>query len=381
MQLLHIKKINTNLPVIYVDNTKKSLQKLAFWHREKFTELKIIAITGSNGKTTSKNMMGYILSQKGSTLITEKNYNNDIGVPLTLFNINQKHKYMVVEIGANHLNEILPLAKLVKANVSVVSTISEAHIGKFGNLENIIKTKGQIYTTLKSGDIAVIDFNSPHKKYWLSVIKSNVKVVYFNNSNTYISNINRHKDNIIFILHHNKNNIKIFLQTIGIHNIHNALLSATCALTLGASLSNIKKGLEFFRPANGRLSLTNYDNYLIINDCYNANPLSMCEALNSLATYKITKIAILGDMLELGTISLKKHQEIGNYIKKLPIDYLYTFGNFAKHYDGVLFNNIDDICNCIIKKHNKPCVILLKASRKIQLERIIKWFDNYYSKK
>jgi UDP-N-acetylmuramoyl-tripeptide--D-alanyl-D-alanine ligase len=336
-------KHELNIPTIYTNDTTIALGKIAKFHKEQIkskNNLKIIAITGSNGKTTTKNMLFNIFNQVAPTLKTAGNFNNHIGVPLTLLNLEEQHKFAIVEMGANHLGEIAYLRDMVNPDIACVINTLDAHIGEFGGRENLIKAKGEIYH------------------------KDSINIV---NTNTNFD------ENISFgaggdVDYEYLKNIK--LQLLGAHNQENALASVAIAKSLGVNDEIIKKGLENTQAESGRLELIEKNGYQIINDCYNASPSSVKFALATLEEFDGIKIAVLGNMAELGDKSPEIHSEIGKYAKSLNIDYLYSTGDLAKNYGFMHFENFDDLIKQL--KEHKSSTVLLKASRSARFENILK---------
>jgi UDP-N-acetylmuramoyl-tripeptide--D-alanyl-D-alanine ligase len=326
-------------PTIYTNDTTIALGKIAKFHKEQIkskNNLKIIAITGSNGKTTTKNMLFNIFNQVAPTLKTAGNFNNHIGVPLTLLNLEEQHKFAIVEMGANHLGEIAYLQDMVNPDIACVINTLDAHIGEFGGRENLIKAKGEIY---HKDSINIVNTNTNFDGNMSFGTGGDIDYEYLKN---------------------------IKLQLLGAHNQENALASVAIAKSLGVTDEIIKKGLENTQAESGRLELIEKNGYQIINDCYNASPSSVKFALATLEEFDGIKIAVLGNMAELGDKSPEIHSEIGKYAKSLNIDYLYSTGDLAKNYGFMHFENFDDLIKQL-NRHKSP-TILLKASRSSHFE-------------
>lgn len=343
--------IASNLPTLLVDDTQTALADLARWHLKNIKP-KVIAITGSNGKTTTKNMLKNILSLEAPTLATKGNLNNHLGVPMTLLDLKDKHQYAVIEMGANHVEEITHLCKIAKPDVAVVTNTGDAHIGEFGSFDNLVKAKGEIYggnsknivntNTTFSGDLSFGEGGD--------VFANNI------NNNGFDLNINDKK-------------ITVNLQLIGQHNIDNALAASSCAHVLGVDMQTIKQGLENTQAEKGRLNVIHCPCLTIIDDTYNASPQSMKAAISTLLTFKGEKVAVLGPMAELGHGAKTFHQEIGN-LAKSSLDTVYTFGNLAKHYNGRHFDNLEQLSDHIINNHANATV-LIKGSRMVKLDQLV----------
>jgi len=363
------KKVSTNLPTIIVKDTKKAYQKLATWYRQSLSP-QVIAITGSNGKTTTKNMLDSILSLHAPTLSTKGNFNNHLGVPKTILELTEKHRYCVIEMGANHEKEITLLCDIAKPDLALITNANNAHLGEFGSLENLVKAKGEIFKSLLQNGIALMNQESPHKSVWKQMSGTRKFTFFGNMSSIYASNIRNERSNLIFDLHCNNNKINIKLAMIGLHQIDNALAAAACANELGVSLPLIKKGLEKTKTEKGRLKLLESSRFTILDDSYNANPHSMKAAIDTLQSFSGEKIAVLGSMAELGTKSIELHQEIGEYASQAGLDKLYTIGEDAKHYNGEFFPDIESLYNQL-KECHLGATILIKGSRMMKLDELV----------
>ena len=344
--------VSTNLPTLLVDDTQTALADIAHWHLNNIKPT-VVAITGSNGKTTTKNMLANILNLKAPTLATKGNLNNHLGVPMTLLTLEQKHQYAVVEMGANHLGEIAYLHSIVQPNIAVVTNTLDAHIGEFGGFDNLVKAKGEIYgndsqnivntDTAFAGDLSFGEGGD--------VFASHI------NNNGFDLNIVDKK-------------ITVILQLIGRHNIDNALAASACAHALGVDINTIKQGLENTLAEKGRLNVIQQPNLTIIDDTYNASPQSMKAAINTLLTFTGERIAVLGTMAELGDEAKNFHQQIGQLAKD-SLDAVYTFGELAKHYNGIHFEDLNQLALHLLTHHTNATV-LIKGSRMVKLEQLVK---------
>ena len=363
------KKITTSLPIITVNNTEEAYRAIASWYRQSFSPT-VIAITGSNGKTSTKNMLANILSLAAPTLSNQGNLNNHLGVPKTLLNIQKEHQYCVIEMGANHTNEISLLCHLAKPSFSIITNANNAHLGEFGSIDNLVRAKGEIIGSLPEDGVAFINASSPHKVTWEKIADKRDCVLFGTGTNTFASNINEKLDSIQFNLHCQNEVALVTLQMIGKHQVENALSAAACATKLGIKIETIKKGLESTLPETGRLNLLQNGNFTILDDSYNANPHSMKAAIDTLSSYDGEKIAVLGSMAELGDQSANFHLEIGEYARQKTIDKIYTIGDDAKHYHGEQFENIEKLYQHLSKNH-KNSTILIKGSRMMYLDQLV----------
>jgi UDP-N-acetylmuramoyl-tripeptide--D-alanyl-D-alanine ligase len=338
----------------------KALQDLAAVHRPKFN-FPIIGITGSVGKTTTKDMLASILSQRYKTLKNEENFNNEIGVPLTLLKLNQQHQAAVIEMGMQGLGEIGLLAQITRPTVTVVTNIGEAHLEFLKTKKNVARAKAEIFRYLTSQDYAVINQDDEFFEHLRSIAKEHAaKIVTFgllekaDITTADLAGIN--------------------LPVPGEHNIYNALAALAVAKVLHLNKKQIKTGLEKFHPSSKRMEVINRaDGVKIINDTYNANPQSMAAALKVLAgTPAQRRIAVLGDMYELGAKTTSAHRKIGCLARKLGIDLLFSVGEFSKtmtadhHFPQkkLVLNKLKTILA-------PGDVLLFKASRGMHLEDLV----------
>jgi UDP-N-acetylmuramoyl-tripeptide--D-alanyl-D-alanine ligase len=366
------KELATSLPTITVSNTEEAYRTIASWHRQSFSPT-VIAITGSNGKTSTKNMLANILSLDAPTLCTQGNLNNHLGVPKTLLNIKKEHKYCVIEMGANHVNEISLLCHLSKPNFAIITNANNAHLGEFGSLDNLVKAKGEIIDALPASGVAFINVGSPHKSAWVKIAGNRDCVLFGDNTAIFATNIVEKKSVLQFNLHCNNETTAITLSMIGRHQIENAIAAAACAIQLGIDINHIKQGLELTTPEQGRLNLLSCGNFTILDDSYNANPHSMKAAIDTLVAHAGEKIAVLGSMAELGEESSNLHQEIGDYARQSSVNQVYTIGEDAKNYQGEHFADIESLHHHL-SEHHSGATILIKGSRLMQLDKLVNLF-------
>ncbi|MAJ91451.1 MAG: UDP-N-acetylmuramoyl-tripeptide--D-alanyl-D-alanine ligase [Legionellales bacterium] len=375
-------EVSNTKPFIKVKDTRVAMGLLAKCWREKIT-IPLIAITGSNGKTTVKEMVTSILSTISKVHSTSDNLNNDIGVPKTLFGLNKDHRYGVIEMGANHLGEIGWLSKITSPNIAVITQCAPAHLEGFKNIESIAKAKAEIYTGLQSSGIAVINADDAYADFWKNSCKK-IKQVTFGieseSADIRAKNIklSANKLFISFSLITNDDSIQISLPLIGHHNVMNALAAAACCSSLNISLQTIKKGLESVRPIKGRLEIkTGKNKSRIIDDTYNANPTSLDAGIKTLCNFQGTRFIVLGDMGELGEKAVKFHEDVGIDAKRKNIDGLFTIGklsmNAAKSFgQGAFhFSSHDELGRALIKILDKNSNILIKGSRAMKMECLI----------
>ncbi|KAA0445189.1 MAG: UDP-N-acetylmuramoyl-tripeptide--D-alanyl-D-alanine ligase [Candidatus Thioglobus sp.] len=344
------KKVASKLPTLLVQNTQNALVEISKYHLQNINP-KVVAITGSNGKTTTKNMLKNILNLKAPTLATRGNLNNHLGVPLTLLELQKKHRFAVIEMGANHLGEIAYLRAIAVPAVAVVVNAMDAHIGEFGGFANLIKAKGEIYAP---NSINIVN----------TITEFEGDISFGSGGDIFASNVDNNK----FTLNIGAEKIKVTLQLLGRHNIDNALAASACAYALGVDIRTISQGLQNTSAEPGRLNLVRKNNLTIIDDSYNASPSSMQAAIATLQNFQGEKIAVLGDMAELGADSKKFHQQIGKLAQNAT-DKLYTYGELAQHYGGIHFDDLAQLSAQILSK-NQGSTILIKGSRMAKLDEL-----------
>ncbi len=368
-------KNHKNDQCIYVENTREALSKIAA-HFIGIVAPKVIAITGSNGKTTTKEMVAKILFQKYSkseVLVTKGNFNNDIGLPLTLFNLNQNHKIVVLEMGMNHEGEIIKLCEIAPPDIAVITNIGEAHIENFSSKDAIAKAKKEILIGAKSDAIAVL----PQDDSYLSYLRSGLLLQKFISFGTHEhSDIRVELTKTALTIYGESVNIKATL--LGKENLINMAAAVAVATALGISKDCVIKAFKDFSPIPGRLEIKKIDrNITIIDDSYNSNPSSMIMAIDVLNEHKLKKILIVGDMAELGPLSKKYHINMGHYILGKKIDLVLGIGNMTKHLIDVIgtkgfwYTSKETLLRDLKKKLQKDSVVLVKGSRVMQMEKIV----------
>ena len=398
--ILKEEEIDKDKIIIKVKNTLSALQDWSKYYKNKFKTFNI-CITGSNGKTTTKEIIAHILSQKYYLLKTSGNYNNEIGIPLTLLKLNELHKILIVEMGMRGLGEIKTLTNFVPPNLIVVTNIGEAHIGLLGSKDNIFRAKSELLQSLGKDGIAILNRDDPYFLEMLKIVKGK-KVYTFgikNKSDIMARNINMISDKgMKFSLEmQNRESKEICLPLLGRYNIYNALAATAAAFSLGIKMDLIEKGLSSFKSLNMRMQLTKfYNDIKILNDSYNASPFAVKRALETLVEVAQTnrKIAILGDMLELGEKAEFYHRAIGKDVAKLSIDILISFGEKGKIIaQSAKDEGMEEDCVFSFNKNEKKIlikklsslvkpkdIILLKGSRELKMEEILNCWREEYKK-
>ena len=363
-----------NDKLILVEDVLKTMQELASFHR-KFLNIPIIAITGSNGKTTSKELINSVLSRQFETFATKGNLNNHIGVPLTLLEMNESINMGIVEMGANHIGEIAELCKIAAPNYGYITNFGKAHLEGFGSEKGVVKGKSELYDYLISNE-GLIFINSDDPKQ-LKQKKDYNNIFTFSKSNNSDVRVFLNSENPFLAL----NFLDQIIQTqlIGAYNFSNIAAAVSIGSYFGLDLKKIKQGVEFYLPNNNRSQIIRKKSNTIVLDAYNANPSSMVAALDNFNVMKgENKIVILGDMFELGDQSYKEHESIIDLIKSLKFSSVYFIGeHFNKHVfssKSVFFFKRRDVLDKHLKSLSiNNALILVKGSRGMSLEKSLQY--------
>ena len=367
------------VPSVLVEDTRLALGELAHYWRNKF-ELPLVAVTGSNGKTTVKEMISAILNAAhGKVLATRGNLNNDIGMPLTLLGLNEKHTFAVIEMGMSHEGEIRYLSKLAAPQIALVNNAGTAHIGEVGSREAIARAKGEIFEGLVGDGTAVINADDDFANYWQSLNKNRKVITFGLSANADISATFQTQNNVSKIqLKTPSGNVEFSLKVLGEHNVRNALAASAVAVALGISNESIAGGLAQFNPVKGRLNwLQGKNGAVVIDDTYNANPDSMKVAIDVLAKQKTEKIFVMGDMAELGADAAQMHAEIGAYAKQKGIHQFFSFGELSKFSSTSFgtnsqhFYTLEALLDELQSHMKQEITVLVKGSRFMKMERVV----------
>ncbi|PKH03601.1 UDP-N-acetylmuramoylalanyl-D-glutamyl-2, 6-diaminopimelate--D-alanyl-D-alanine ligase [Psychromonas sp. MB-3u-54] len=397
--LLIDQKTGIDLPCILVKDTRIALGLLASYVRQQISGLKCAAITGSNGKTTTKELLSAILcchaGDSESVLATAGNFNNDIGLPLTLLRLTDKIRYAVVELGANHLGEIAYTAQLTKPDVALINNVMPAHLEGFGSLQGVAQAKGEIWSSLSETGIAVVNLDADFASEYLTQLKKlNRRVFTFSSegrkaqvgaSNIEFSALGKASFELNVMLHGDPQIISIELNLAGLHNVSNALAAATMAIALGCNLKEIQAGLSVVKQVEGRVDSRQLNELVtLIDDTYNANPASVKVAIDLLQQYASAHLLILGDMAELGEFSEHEHQLIGEYAAQKGIEKLMTVGKltfktyqaFKQAGQGEALHFADKkqlnaYLENVLSAQNDKLTILVKGSRGSKMEEVV----------
>lgn len=372
-------RANVKLAQIEVADTRLALGELGAAWRQQHTAT-VVGVTGSNGKTTLKEMIAACLTQAAPTIATAGNLNNDIGLPLMLLRINAAHRFVVLEMGANHAGEIAYLTSLAQPHVVVINNAGTAHLEGFGSIVGVAEGKGEILRGKPRPRCAILNADDKFYEYWCSLVED-VDVVSFglaNPADVFATAIEPGSDATAFRLHLPTDAIDISLPFVGTHNVRNACAAAAVAVALDIATTQIKAGLESLAPVGGRLQpLAGLHGATLYDDSYNANPVSVCAAAEFLSTRPGKKWMVLGDMGELGDEALALHRNVGEALHESGIDRLFAVGPLSRAAvaafgdGGVWFASVDELIASVGKELGADVSVLVKGSRSARMERVV----------
>lgn len=370
-----------DLPSLTVADTRVALGKLGAWNRAQSTA-KVVALTGSQGKTTVKEMTAAILAECGPVLYTQGNLNNDIGAPLSLLQISPEHSFAVIELGANNLGEIAYTTALTQPDIALINNVAPTHIEGFGSLEGVAKGKAELWQGLRRNGTAVINLDDPNvvARAPQDVRQAGISAEGRSSADYLVSEVRpAGLSGSRFMLHTPVGSHEVEIHIPGRHNVANALAAAALALEAGASLRDVVQGLGAAHAAKGRLNIRKgLNGAVVIDDSYNASPASFQAAIDVLAELPGIRIVVAGDMAELGADKDSAHRELGNYAACKGIEHFYGTGvltaqavtAFGK--GGVLAADCDQLAR-LLKPLLVPGVsVLVKGSRSAGMERVAK---------
>lgn len=368
---------------ILVDNVKKSLLLLAEYYRNQFP-IPLIAVTGSSGKTTTKDMIKSVLSKRYNVLATEGNYNNDIGVPFTLFNLTEEHEVAVIEMGMNQLGEINVLSAVTNPDIGVISNVGVAHIEFLKTRENILSAKLEIFNFMKDTGVAILNRDNDmlargcdklgFRKVWCSTKEG---------ADIYAQNIEIKKDfTTVCTITTPIGFIDVCLEFSGVHMVSNALSAVAVGLEMNMDLESIKEGLENIKLSKNRMDIMNLsDETVLINDAYNANPASMKAVIDSMKPLDGRKVGVFGYMGELGEFAKGMHRELGEHIANSDIELAFFIGDCGEDLEAgakscgfeniYIFKDEESLKNAVLENIEPKDIILVKGSRSMKLENIV----------
>lgn len=375
--------VETDLPYVLVEDTKLALGALGAAVKREVAP-KTVGITGSSGKTTVKEMVAAILSRIGNVLATNGNFNNDIGVPLTLLRLEPQHDFAVIEMGANHLGEIAYTTQLVKPDVATIVNAAAAHLEGFGSLLGVARAKSEIFKGLADSGMAIINADSQFQAFWSGKLK-HLALQQFSSEG--VADTDFHAKDITlgldgcaeFLMCTPLGNVGLTLALPGQHNVSNALAAAALAINVGASLEDVKYGLENMQQVSGRLQVKQLTNQVkILDDTYNANVASVNAAVDLLSSFSGHRVLVLGDMGELGDKARYYHELVGEHAKKQGIDYLITLGVLSQSasdvFGGKHFSDLDTLVEYMVtylQREQRDITILVKGSRSARMEKVV----------
>ena len=363
---------------ILVESGKTALANIASFLRDQIKP-KIIAITGSNGKTSTKEIIVSIMNNylgKDKFLYTAGNFNNDIGLPLTLLNLKNSHTHAVLELGMNHAGEIAKLTRIAEPHIALITNIGEAHIENFKSKDNIAEAKKELFNNSKQLEISILPRDDDYYQF-LAKDKKDLKQITFGFTKEATISCKVLNEKTIKI-YTPKESFDVKMNLLGRHNVSNILAACACSYALDIPINAMKEGIEAVKPFPGRLEIMNSNNgAIIINDSYNANPTSMREAIDVLVAMRGIKILVIGDMAELGKNTDKYHQDLGDYIKKFQIDFTLAIGRHTKitmqqlDKNEFWFESKNALLSKLLKIIDSKSIILVKGSRFMKMEEIV----------
>lgn len=370
------------LPQILVEDTQAALSQSAAAWRSRFS-MPVVGVAGSNGKTTTKEMISAILERSGTTLATRGNLNNHIGVPLTLHRLDASQRYAVVEIGANRAGEVADLVKLARPDVGLITNAGAEHLEGFGSMEGVARAEGEMVAGLEPSATAVINADDEFAALWRGMARGKVSTFGVANAADFSArDIRTAIDATGFVtrfeLRAPAGIAQIELHLAGAHNVLNSLCAAAAATAAGASLDDVRSGLATMRPVPGRLQFkTAPSGAWIVDDSYNANPSSMKAGIEVLASVDARRWMVMGDMGELGDFADASHQEIGRYARDHHIDRLFATGKLsalaveAFGSGGEWFADTEALSRAVNAELTREVCVLVKGSRSNRLERVV----------
>ncbi len=379
-------QVPEGIPVILVEDTQLALGHLATAYRKRFS-IPVIGITGSVGKTSTKEMIASVLKQNYETHLTEGNFNNEIGLPLTVFRLNQTHEMMVLEMGMSHFGEISRLTRIAKPELAVITNIGVSHMENLGSREGILKAKLEILEGLQMDGTVIL--NGDDELLWGARGELECESLYYGienpNCDLVAKNICTYSDSSTFTCKIEGKEYEFLVRVPGIHHVYNALAAILVGLRHRVPMDKIQKGVRGFAPSGLRQTLISLPKWQVIRDCYNASPDSMRSGLSVLALTETEgrRIACLGDMLELGEISEAAHREVGRLAVEYQVDCLITMGKAAHGIaEGAKAAGMNPECIFEYEDNQTLCkmlpsllrdgdVILVKGSRGMHLEEVV----------
>ena len=381
------KRVCDDERLILVEDTGKALLDIAHGYRKTF-DIPFIALTGSVGKTTTKGMVYSVVNKKYNALRTAGNLNNEIGVPKTLFTLEETHEAAVIEMGMNHFGEISVLSKTVEPQIACITNVGTAHIENLGSREGILKAKTEILDGMKKGDTLIINGDND---MLASFRNDDFEIIRFGIDGDKLDmkaqNIRVTSEGSVFTAVCGDEQTEVFVPSVGIHNVYNAMCAMCVGMKLGYSMEEAAEGVKDYVPEGMRQKITEYNNMVFIEDCYNANPDSMAASLEAMKTINKGKsFAVLGDMLELGDYSEKAHREVGRKASQTGCSYVLCYGKLSRFTaeeaaasgtEAYSFDDKEKIAEFLYENLSENDTVLFKGSRGMKMEDI---FNSLYKK-
>ena len=372
--LLLTHPLDLKVPQLIVADVSLALGQIARYLRRQL-DPEVVGITGSNGKTTVKEMVASILREKAEVLATCGNYNNELGVPLTLFRLDASHRYAVLEMGASKAGDIAYLASIAEPDIGVITNIGPAHLQGFGSLEGVAKAKGEMYAGLPENGWAILNGDEKWCPLWRRINRARQVLTFGESKN---NDVNIEIGGARALMRTPQGEFAVQLNLPGTHNLINAAAAGAAALALGVSLDTIARGLAAVQPVPGRLNFIHVKSgWTVIDDTYNANPASLYSALQVLAGMQGTAWLVLGDMKELGEDSRKLHAEVGDAARALGVSRIFATGEMAEatvDTFGIGAQHFADHAALIAKLKSElrgGINCLVKGSRSMGMERVV----------
>lgn len=374
-------------PCVLVQDSFQALKDIAEFYRAKLS-IKVVGITGSVGKTSTKEFVAGVLEKKFNVLKTEGNFNNEVGLPLTVLRLREEHEIAVLEMGISHFGEMHRLSKIAKPDVCVMTNIGQCHLEFLGNRDGILRAKSEIFDYMNPAGCICINADDD-KLSMISSVEGKIPITFGKKETCdfYADQIqNKGLWGTEFQLHHGQDTKKIVISLPGEHMVYNALAAACVASNFGLTMDQIADGIRDVAAVSGRSNLIRTGSYTLIDDCYNANPVSMKAALELLKMADTRKVAVLGDMYELGETQEQLHEDVGRFGASLSIDCIYCIGKLAKNiYLGAMqeieengnqieirwFETKEDFLQQEAALLKQGDTVLLKASHGMNFEKIV----------
>ena len=371
--------VDADISQIAVDDSRRALGELGAAWRQQLSPV-VVGVTGSNGKTTLKELTAACLATAAPTLATHGNLNNDIGMPLMLTRIEDHHRFAVIEMGANHVGEIAYLTALARPDIVVITNAGAAHLEGFGSLDGVARGKGEILCGESRPKVAILNADDRYFDYWSKLVED-IQLLTFGieaDADVYARNIVARAGYSSFDLYLPGGEVGVTLPLSGLHNVRNACAAAAIAAAAGIDIADIKSGLESVQPVEGRLRrLAGINGATIYDDSYNANPLSVVAAAEFLASLPGDNVLVLGDMGELGDDAVKLHAETGAQVREAGISRLLAAGDLSRNTvegfgDGASWHaDVDELAAGLASELREGVNVLVKGSRFMRMERVV----------